>query len=165
MNRLSRTQRIRDFLTRGNREMRRKRPALFKFAPFSEKQKKVLTWWLHDDSPFKDKDGVICDGSVRAGKTVVMSLSFIMWAMHMFNDENFGMAGKTIGSFRRNVFKPLQKMLRAIGYQVKEHRTENMFTVTHNGKTNMFYYFGGKDEGSQDLIQGRVMPPRIVMCE
>lgn len=134
--------------------IKRKRPALFKFQPFSKKQLKVLKWWLDENSPYKDKDGIICDGSVRAGKTVVMSLSYIMWAMHSFEEENFGMAGKTIGSFRRNVFKPLQKMLRSRGYTVKEYRTENMFTVTRNGKTNMFYYFGGKDEASQDLIQG-----------
>lgn len=134
--------------------IKRKRPALFKFKPFSSKQLQVLKWWLDDNSPHKDKDGIICDGSVRAGKTVVMSLSYIMWAMYRFEGENFGMAGKTIGSFRRNVFKPLQKMLRSRGYTVKEYRTENMFTVTRNGRTNMFYYFGGKDEGSQDLIQG-----------
>ncbi|WP_223823515.1 PBSX family phage terminase large subunit [Rummeliibacillus sp. TYF-LIM-RU47] len=133
---------------------RKKKPALFKFSPFSIKQKKVLTWWVADKSPYKDKDGIICDGSVRAGKTVVMSLSYIVWAMENFDDENLGMAGKTIGSFRRNVFKPLSKMLRSRKYQVKEHRTENMFTVTKNGKTNHFYYFGGKDEASQDLIQG-----------
>lgn len=134
--------------------LRPKRPAPFKFKPFSQKQLKVLKWWLDDDSPFKDKDGIICDGSVRAGKTVVMSLSFVMWSMYSFENENFGMAGKTIGSFRRNVFKPLQKMLKSRGYTVKEHRTENMFTITKNGVTNYYYYFGGKDEGSQDLIQG-----------
>lgn len=140
---------------RKKRERRRKKkPALFKFTPFSAKQKKVLTWWCHAASPYRDYDGIICDGSVRAGKTVVMSLSFVMWAMETFNDENLGMAGKTIGSFRRNVFKPLQKMLRARGYTVKEQRTENMFTVTKGEQVNYFYYFGGKDEGSQDLIQG-----------
>lgn len=133
---------------------RRKKPALFKFKPFSQKQLKVLKWWLDEDSPYKDYDGIICDGSVRAGKTVVMSLSYVMWAMESFGAENFGMAGKTIGSFRRNVLKPLQKMLKSRGYAVKEYRTENMFTVTKNGVTNMFYYFGGKDEASQDLIQG-----------
>lgn len=144
---------------------RRKKPALFKFKPFSQKQLKVLKWWLDEDSPYKDYDGIICDGSVRAGKTVVMSLSYVMWAMESFGAENFGMAGKTIGSFRRNVLKPLQKMLKSRGYAVKEYRTENMFTVTKNDVTNMFYYFGGKDEASQDLIQGRVMPPCTVMCK
>lgn len=132
---------------------KRKKPALFTFKPFSKKQLKVLKWW-QSNSPHKDKDGLICDGSVRAGKTVVMSLSFVMWAMETFEDENLGMAGKTIGSFRRNVFKPLKRMLMSRGYKVKEYRSENMFTVTRNGKVNYFYIFGGKDEASQDLIQG-----------
>lgn len=133
---------------------KKKKPALFKFQPFSEKQIKVLKWW-QDDSPHKDKDGIVCDGSVRAGKTVVMSLSFIIWSMETFEDENLGMSGKTIGSFRRNVFKPLKKMLHSRGYKVKEQRSENMFTVTNRkGVTNFFYIFGGKDESSQDLIQG-----------
>ncbi|WP_042472833.1 PBSX family phage terminase large subunit [Bacillus ndiopicus] len=132
---------------------KRKKPALFKFKPFSQKQLKVLKWW-QENSPHKDKDGLICDGSVRAGKTVVMSISFVMWAMETFEDENLGMAGKTIGSFRRNVFQPLKRMLMSRGYKVKEYRSENMFTVTRNGKVNYFYIFGGKDEASQDLIQG-----------
>ncbi|MEK4303607.1 PBSX family phage terminase large subunit [Oceanobacillus sp. FSL K6-0251] len=130
-----------------------KKPALFKFKPFSKKQLKVLNWWT-EDSPHKDKDGIICDGSVRAGKTVVMSLSYVMWAMETFEDENLGMAGKTIGSFRRNVVKPLKRMLRSRKYKVKDHRADNMLEVTKNGTTNYFYVFGGKDEGSQDLIQG-----------
>lgn len=139
------------FLT--NRKQFKKKPAPFKFKPFSIKQKQVLTWW-RKDSPVKDMDGIICDGSVRAGKTVVMSLSYVMWAMETFRDENLGMAGKTIGSFRRNVITPLKRMLKARGYIVKDHRSENMLSISKNGVTNFFYVFGGKDEGSQDLIQG-----------
>ncbi|WP_432355301.1 PBSX family phage terminase large subunit [Sporosarcina sp. A2] len=130
-----------------------KKPAPFKFKPFSKKQMQVLTWW-REDSPVKDMDGIICDGSVRAGKTIVMSLSYVMWAMETFQGENLGMAGKTIGSFRRNVITPLKRMLKSRGYQVKDHRSENMLSITKNGVTNYFYVFGGKDEGSQDLIQG-----------
>lgn len=131
----------------------KKKPALFKFKPFSLKQLKILNWWT-EDSPVKDKDGIICDGSVRAGKTVVMSLSFVMWAMETFKEENLGMAGKTIGSFRRNVVTPLKRMLISRGYRVKDHRVDNMLSITRKGVTNYFYIFGGKDEGSQDLIQG-----------
>ncbi|MFE8697969.1 PBSX family phage terminase large subunit [Cytobacillus sp. FJAT-53684] len=132
---------------------KKKKPAPFTFKPFSKKQKKVLTWW-REGSPVKDKDGIICDGSVRAGKTVVMSLSYVMWGMDTFNEVNLGMAGKTIGSFRRNVITPLKRMLKARGYTVKDHRADNFLTVSYKGKTNYFYIFGGKDEGSQDLIQG-----------
>ncbi|WP_445506803.1 PBSX family phage terminase large subunit [Niallia sp. 03190] len=133
--------------------MKKLKPALFKFKPFSQKQLKVLKWW-RPDSPFRDYDGIICDGSVRAGKTVVMSLSYIMWAMDTFNEENLGMAGKTIGSLRRNVVTPLKRMLKARGYRVKDHRAENYLTIKFRGKTNYFFIFGGKDESSQDLIQG-----------
>ncbi|GGB41658.1 phage terminase large subunit [Lentibacillus populi] len=129
------------------------KPALFKFKSFSTKQKKVLTWW-HPNSPVIEKDGIICDGSVRAGKTVVMSLSYVMWGMENFNEENLGMAGKTIGALRRNVITPLKRMLKSRGYKVKDHRADNYLTVSFRGRTNYFYIFGGKDESSQDLIQG-----------
>jgi PBSX family phage terminase large subunit len=132
---------------------RKKKPAPFKFKPFSKKQRKVLTWWK-PNSPVKDYDGIICDGSIRAGKTVSMALSYVMWAMESFEGENFGMCGKTIGSHRRNVITPLKKMLKSRGYKVKDHRSENMLSITKNGITNFFYIFGGKDESSQDLIQG-----------
>jgi PBSX family phage terminase large subunit len=133
--------------------MKKLKPAPFKFKPFSIKQQKVLTWW-RDSSPMKDKDGIICDGSVRAGKTVVMSLSYVMWGMETFHEENLGMAGKTIGALRRNVITPLKRMLKARGYLVKDHRADNFLTISYKGKTNYFYIFGGKDESSQDLIQG-----------
>lgn len=130
-----------------------KRKAPFKFDKFSEKQQYVLRWW-NENSPYKDKDGIICDGSIRSGKTTVMSLSFVMWAMANFDGENFALCGKTIQSLRRNVIKQLKKMLKARGYIVIEHRSENYMTVAYEDVENEFYLFGGKDEGSQDLIQG-----------
>ncbi|WP_255905660.1 PBSX family phage terminase large subunit [Priestia aryabhattai] len=133
--------------------MIKKKPSPFKFKPFSTKQLQVLTWW-RKDSHVKDNDGIICDGSVRAGKTVVMSLSYVMWAMETFNEENVGMAGKTIGALRRNVLNPLKRMLKTRGYKVKDHRADNYLTISFQGKVNYFYVFGGKDESSQDLIQG-----------
>src|SRR5690625_1818134 len=131
----------------------KKKPALFKFKPFSLKQLKILNWWTKD-SPVKDKDGIICDGSVRSGKTVAMSLSYVMWSMETFDNENFGMAGNTIGSFRRNVVSHLKRMLLSRGYRVKDNRADNMLSITRKDVTNYVYIFGGKDEGSQDLIQG-----------
>lgn len=133
--------------------MSKKKQKAFKFRPFSKKQKQVLTWWM-DESPVHDKDVLICDGSVRAGKTVVMSLSFVMWSMTRFNNETFAFAGKTIGSLRRNVIKPLKRMLRGRGYKCKEHRADNYLVISKNGVSNEYYLFGGKDESSQDLIQG-----------
>ena len=101
-----------------------KRKALFKFTPFSRKQKMVLEWWM-PESPYADMEGIICDGSIRSGKTTVMSLSFVMWAMETFEGENFALCGKTIQSLRRNVIRQLKNMLLSRGYQVEEHRSEN----------------------------------------
>lgn len=126
--------------------------AIFRFKPFSIKQLKVLKWWL--DPRVKHMDGIIADGAIRSGKTVVMSLSFVFWAMETFQNQNFGMCGKTIGSFRRNVVTVLKLMLRSRGYQVKDHRADNLLVISRNGIENYFYIFGGKDESSQDLIQG-----------
>ena len=132
---------------------RRIRKALFKFRPFSTKQTKILTWWL-PNSPAKDYEGIIADGAIRSGKTVSMSLSFIMWAMTTFDNHNFAMCGKTIGSFRRNVLAPLKNMLASRGYKLEEHRSDNMIEISYHGRTNYFFIFGGKDESSQDLVQG-----------
>lgn len=126
---------------------------VFKFQPFSRKQKQILTWWL-PDSPVKDYDGIIADGAIRSGKTVCMSLSFVMWSMASFNGQNFAMCGKTIGSFRRNVLFWLKLMLKSRGYRVADHRLDNLVEISRGNVTNYFYIFGGKDERSQDLIQG-----------
>lgn len=131
----------------------RKNKAYFKFKSFSKKQRQILNWWCHD-SPVKDKEGIIADGAIRSGKTIAMSLSYVLWAMVTFNGQNFGMCGKTIGSFRRNVLFWLELMLKSRGYIVEDHRADNLVIVRRNGVENYFYIFCGKDERSQDLIQG-----------
>lgn len=133
--------------------MARVKQALFRFQPFSKKQTMLLTWWL-PESGVSHYQGIIADGAIRSGKTVSMSLSFVLWAMEIYVEQNFAMCGKTIGSFRRNVLSVLKLMLRARGYKVKDHRADNLVEVTKDGVTNYFYIFGGKDERSQDLIQG-----------
>ena len=55
----------------------------FNFTPFSKKQLQVLSWWTNPT--LKDYEAIICDGSVRAGKTVVMILSYVIWSMTQFN--------------------------------------------------------------------------------
>lgn len=123
-----------------------------KFRAFSPKQLKVLTWWAADG--IKDNyDAIIADGSVRSGKTVCMSISFLIWAMTQFSGCNFAICGKTVGSCRRNVIKPL-KLMMGSRYSINDKRSENMLVITKGATTNYFYIFGGKDESSQDLIQG-----------
>lgn len=114
---------------------------------FSAKQKEILRF------PYTGKSALICDGAVRSGKTAVMSLSFVLWAMANFNNQNFGICGKTVISAERNVIKPIM----GIKY-LREHFhikfANHVLTISRGKKTNTFYVFGGKDEASYMLIQG-----------
>lgn len=127
--------------------------SLFKWGPMSNRQKKVLCWW-HKNSRYADYNGIIADGAIRSGKTVCMGFSFVLWAMTNYDRHNFAMCGKTIASFRRNVLGTLKQQLKARGYTVTEKRSENLLFVSKGDRANLFYIFGGKDESSQDLIQG-----------
>ena len=113
----------------------------------------LFNWW-QDDSPVKGSQGIIADGAIRSGKTVAMALSYVMWAMSSYNGQNFIMAGKTVKSFQRNVLKPLQTILPGRGYSCRYLQTDGLLRVSKGLKTNDFYVFGGKDEASQDLVQG-----------
>lgn len=132
--------------------MKKKNKSNFKWKPFSNKQLKIMTWW-NKNSPYKDLDGIIADGAVRSGKTIAMAPSFVMWAMENFDECDFAICGKTIGSLNRNVINTLKKQLYSLKYRYEHKRSDNVLIVSKNGKTNYFYLFGGKDESSQDLIQ------------
>ena len=119
----------------------------------SQKQLKVLTWWC-DNSPLKDKDAIICDGAVRSGKTLFMSISYICWAMRRFDKMKFGICGKTIVSLRRNIIDMLLPLLKEMGFKCEDKISKNTITVSLDGRENYFHLFGGKDEGSAALIQG-----------
>ena len=125
----------------------------FDFKPFSDKQMKLLTFW-HEDSPVKDKFMVVADGSIRAGKSIAMSLSFVLFVMNNFNDMNAVIASKSVGSVRRNIIPSLKAMLLTIGFECIDHRSENYLEIKYENKVNYFFIFGGRDESTQDLIQG-----------
>lgn len=127
-----------------------------RFETFSPKQLIALTWW-HPSSPYSDFDGIICDGAVRSGKTLCMSLSFAAWAFYGFSDGNFAICGKTITSLRRNIVTSLMSLLREMGFTVNERRAANYAEITFGGRTNRFYFFGGRDESSAALIQGMTL--------
>lgn len=129
---------------------------VFHFQPFSKKQKMVLTWWM-PGSPYEHYDGVIADGAIRSGKTLAMETSFILWSMNTFNGRDFALCGKTIGSLRRNVLRDFKKIAASRGYDVDEKRAEHLIILSKDGVTNFYYYFGGRDEASQDLIQGMTL--------
>lgn len=124
------------------------------YAPLSNRQKIAMLWW---NSPaYQGKEAIICDGSIRSGKTVAMTVGFVMWSMETFKDQSFAMCGKTVESFRRNVVIHLREWLPA-DYDITEKRAENLVIIEHMGKTNSFYIFGGRDESSYTLVQGMTL--------
>ena len=117
---------------------------------FSRKQRQVLTWWRQNRW-----QAIICDGAVRSGKTFCMGLSFFLWAQSCFDGRQFALCGKTVGALRRNLLTELVPCLRRIGMIVRENRSANSLTVEFGGQRNQFLLFGGKDESSAALIQGK----------
>lgn len=132
-------------------------PKFTKKAPeidwkFSPKQLFTMLWWK--DPRCRDAYGIIGHGAVRSGKTVAMSLGFIMWAMDSFDGGNFIIAGKSVQSCNRNVIEPLQGYISYLGMQCHYSLNEKLLTVMKGRKVNYFYVFGGNDEKSQAYVQG-----------
>lgn len=121
------------------------------YQNFSKRQNLAMTWW--NRPKFRDYDGIICDGSIRSGKTVSMSDGFVLWSMSRFNGQNFAVCGKTIESLRRNVITLMPQWLEGI-FSITERRSENKLIITSGSTTNYYYLFGGKDESSYTLVQG-----------
>lgn len=116
---------------------------------FSTKQLKILAFAK------LNYDMLICDGAIRSGKTSVMTVAFVDWAMQSFNGCNLAICGKTVGSAIKNIVKPYMALSYAREkYSIRFNRAENLLTVRKNDKCNLFYIYGGKDESSYTLIQG-----------
>lgn len=118
----------------------------------SEKQKKILAF------PYSRYDSLICDGAVRSGKTSLMMVAFVDWAMREFSGQRFGICGKTVDSCVKNVVQPYLFLSYAKGrYVMRWKRADKVLEVRRGAATNYFEVFGGKDEGSAALIQGRTL--------
>ena len=118
----------------------------------SDKQKKILAF------PYTNYDALICDGAVRSGKTTIMMWAFVMWAMDNFNGQRFGICGKTVDSTTKNIIVPFTSMtLAKERYIIRWRRQEKVMEIRLGSVTNFFEVFGGKDESSFALIQGRTL--------
>lgn len=133
----------------GVMKMALKKASAFQYRPFSRKQKKLLTWWMKQ-SPYAAFDMVVADGSIRSGKTVAMIDGFVTWALSTFKDQAFIIAGRSMGSLKRNVINVMLKILTAKGLDYSYNRSDNYITIG----TNIFYCFGASTEASQDTLQG-----------
>lgn len=118
----------------------------------SDKQRKILAF------PYTQRDVLICDGAVRSGKTSIMMWAFVDWAMREFDGQRFGICGKTVDSASKNIVVPFISMaLAKERYNLRWKRADHVLEITRCGKTNYFEVFGGKDESSFMLIQGRTL--------
>ena len=118
----------------------------------SEKQKKILAF------PYSKYDALICDGAVRSGKTSIMVVTFIDWAMREFTGQRFGICGKTVGSATENMVIPYTAMSYAKErYTLHWRRSLKILEVRRGRRVNYFEVFGGRDESSYALIQGRTL--------
>ena len=120
--------------------------------PISRKQKQIMAF------PFTSYDALICDGAIRSGKTVFMMLSFVDDAMRRYNNQRFGICGKTVDSTVKNIIMPYLSLVYAREkYNIQWKRTDKTLVVSKGNITNIFEIFGGKDESSFALIQGRTL--------
>lgn len=118
----------------------------------SEKQKKILAF------PYSPYDALICDGAVRSGKTSIMVAAFIDWAMREFSGQRFGICGKTVKSATENMITPYIAMYYAKKrYTLRWRSSKQILEVRRGRKVNFFEVFGGRDESSFALIQGRTL--------
>ncbi|MBQ2397764.1 MAG: PBSX family phage terminase large subunit [Bacteroidales bacterium] len=120
--------------------------------PISNKQRQIMAF------PFTKYDALICDGAIRSGKTVFMMLSFVDDAMRRYNNQRFGICGKTVDSTVKNIIMPYLSLVYAKKkYNIQWKRTDKTLVVSKDNITNTFEIFGGKDESSFALIQGRTL--------
>lgn len=118
----------------------------------SKQQLKIMAF------PYTDYDALICDGAVRSGKTTIMMWTFVNWAMREFNGQRFGICGKTVDSAIKNIIVPFLSMtLAQEQYNLRWRRADKIIEVACDNRTNFFEVFGGKDESSYALIQGRTL--------
>ena len=50
-----------------------------KYQSFSKRQLLAMTWWNRPG--LKNRDGILCDGAIRSGKTLSMVTGFFLWSM------------------------------------------------------------------------------------
>lgn len=120
--------------------------------PISEKQRNILAF------PYTKYDALICDGAVRSGKTVFMMLAFVDDAMRRYNNQRFAICGKTVDSTVKNIIAPYLSLKWAKErYSLSWRRVDKLLIVSDGRHENVFEVFGGKDESSFMLIQGRTL--------
>ena len=109
----------------------------------SSKQKQILAF------PFTGYDALLCDGSIRSGKTMMMIVAFVDWAMRSFDRQRFAICGKTVDSTVKNIIKPyLALTYWRNKYKITWHKSERTMVVRCGDHENVCGVCGGGEEGS-----------------
>lgn len=120
--------------------------------PISQKQRQIMAF------PFTHFDALIADGAIRSGKTSFMMLAFVDDAMRRYNGQRFAICGKTVDSTVKNIVVPYLGVSWAQDkYTLSWRRADKVLLVSDGEHQNIFEVFGGKDESSFSLIQGRTL--------
>ena len=104
--------------------------------------------------PYTSYDALICDGAIRSGKTSIMTISYIDWAMRTFTNTKLAICGKTVETSIKNIVEPYLATAYSKKYKCKFNRSSKTLTISKGTVTNTFHIYGGKDESSYQLIQG-----------
>lgn len=120
--------------------------------PISQKQRQIMAF------PFTRFDALVADGAIRSGKTSFMMLAFVDDAMRRYNGQRFAICGKTVDSTVKNIVVPYLGVTWAQDkYNLSWRRADKVLLVSDGKHQNIFEVFGGKDESSFSLIQGRTL--------
>ncbi len=108
--------------------------------------------------PFTKYDALIADGAIRSGKTSFMAIAFVDDAMRRYSRQRFAICGKTVESAIKNIVEPYLGVKAAREkYHISWRRADKTMIISQGKKQNIFEIFGGKDESSFALIQGRTL--------
>lgn len=130
---------------------KQKKPATFKFQPFSEQQRRLMHWW-RPGLRSAEADFVIADGAIRSGKTIACIIGFLTWSQEMFSGESFILAGKTVGALKKNVIRPMLQIMEAWGWPYEYIRSGTDARIEIG--QNTYYLYGANTEAAQDALQG-----------
>ena len=97
------------------------------YQKLSKRQLLAMLWW--NQPKFKDRDAIICDGSIRSGKSVCMTVGFVLWSMSTFQDQTFAICGKTVESLRRNIVLNMRDWI-PDDLHITERRAENKLIIS-----------------------------------
>lgn len=130
---------------------KQKKPTRFKFAPFSEQQRRLMHWW-RPPLTSSSCDFVIADGAIRSGKTIACIIGFLTWSQEMHSGQSFILAGKTMGALKKNVIRPMLQILEALGWPYEYIRSGTDARIEIG--SNTYYLYGANTEAAQDALQG-----------